>query len=312
MCVQDLFDAISEGPYNAIYVLGSAGCGKSWALKQLHRMGEQRYGKSGAAHCANSGRVAVNVGGNCMTFGTRLKYGAHRPHEAVRYTDLATARGVADVKLLLVEEATAIPNRLFDLHLAAMKDAKMVVNDAAQVCGQPSEYPDIDAPVHGVKLVATGDYLQQIVGSAGVGQITEHGRCHPYFPPRAASTKPWRLSALQHDDANVLVVIGHGNKRLLSKMYLMLATGCDSMSECVWYACFVVLHLPTQGHPPLPRACTPCHLRSGALFTCCACLRLLTPLDRGIQWFQTEELMQADGGDCAGMHGVVVPAGGVD
>ena len=79
-------------------------------------MGEQRSNKSGT-HCVNSGRVAVNVGGNCMTFATRLNYGAHRPHEVVRYTEFDTARGVADVKLLLVKEATAIPSRLVDLHL---------------------------------------------------------------------------------------------------------------------------------------------------------------------------------------------------
>lgn len=188
--MQTLLDTLVDGPYDAVYMLGSAGCGKSKALRDVHALAMARFDVTGAAHCANSGRVAVNVGGRCTTFGKRLHNGSFRASHEHGYKTVAVARDVADIKVLLVEEATSIAPRMFSDHVAKLKAAKDMVNAAVSPPEGPLEYPDVDSPVHGVKMLASGDYLQQIFASGGVGKVDEAGTCHLYVPPADDSTPP--------------------------------------------------------------------------------------------------------------------------
>jgi len=231
------------GPYDAVYVFGSAGCGKSQVLKRMRALGEQCYGREATAHCANSGRVAVNV--DCQTFGKRLQYGKHRPWAARPYTDISVARDVGGIKLLLVEEATAIPSRLFNQHVNAVKTAQEEVNRSVNIVGLPQEFTAVSAPIHGMKLVATGDYLQQIVPGGGVGMVKDDGTYAAYVPHVGANNTAWKIEALQHPNATVLIVIAHGNHRLLSKMFVMLNTGCD-FQLCSLFDVFIYYTHPSD------------------------------------------------------------------
>lgn len=218
------------GPYDAIYLLGSAGCGKSKALRDVHVLAQASVGVDGAAHCANSGRIAVNVGGRCTTFGRRLRNGHHRASETHGYMDVRVAREVASIKVLMVEEATSIAPRVFSEHMSKLKDAKELVNSAVAALGKPAEFPEVGSAVHGVRLLASGDYLQKIIASGGVGRVDDTGRYSPYVPPAAAGYEPWHLEALQHPYARVLFLVGHGNCRLRSKMFELFSTGCAGTS----------------------------------------------------------------------------------
>lgn len=228
--MQDLLHALMHGPFNAILMLGSGGCGKTFTGKEMFRLAKILLGVAAVARCVHSGRLAATIG--CETYARCMSYGSYAPHEHPPYSDISAAKRIADLNMLFAEEVTAMPNRSTEHHLGAYKAAKQSVNWAASRLLRPEPYDDLEQPLAGMKLVASGDHLQQIVAPGGIGRIVDdpnsgdHGTAVPYMSADAPADNVWQLQSLQREDANVLVLFVHDNHRLLGRMHEMHRTGC--------------------------------------------------------------------------------------
>lgn len=293
--MQALEALIDLKAYHAIVLLGSGGCGKTVLMSQLHRRLSTQRG-SGVVRCANSGRVAVNAG--CSTMARTLKYGSYQPHCLPQYSDNKVAHEVARISVMLVEEVTAIPNFLFAHHMGAYRDAKSVLNTAAASLQRPQLHGDVGGPLSGLQLVATGDHLQQLSASGGVGNVDRHaGSVTAFLPPSAASDDVWEFTSLQ--DADVLWLIGHGNFRFVGRMRTVHATGCAFAQICpaddAITACACVCDVPA------------CIRHSAGAGTCC-CLK--HPPSSRSSGFAKGRLSNADAGawSVAGRRGTSTPS----
>lgn len=264
--VQDIFTALADGPFDAVIVLGSGGSGKTIVGRKIFDLAKQRYGEEGAARCANSGRVAVNVG--CTTFARRLKYGSYTPHAEHAYSNITAAEEVAQIQMLIAEEVTAVPNRLLQQHLGARTAARRSVNLAHERLQQQPPYT-IEGPLGGLKLIASGDHLQQIVVTGSVGRVQATGVPVPFVPPQGTGRRIWELSELA--DAKVLVLVVHGNHRLLGRMHELHRTGCD-LCILLPFRLFLCMSL-------LSHSCALMGVRTRAklLFPACAAATLVQP-----------------------------------
>jgi len=109
--------------------------------------------------------------------------------------------------------------------------AKSVLNTAAASLQRPQLHGDVGGPLSGLQLVATGDHLQQLSASGGVGNVDRHaGSVTAFLPSSAASDDVWEFTSLQ--DADVLWLIGHGNFRFVGRMRTVHATGCAIAQIC--------------------------------------------------------------------------------
>lgn len=108
---QDVLAALAT--YDGIIMVGSGGCGKSRAGRELMALAEPQYGEGRVVRCANSGFVAAHTG--CVTFARAMRAGQY---DATRssYSCEEAAQAVASYRLLIIEEVTAIPARLLWAH----------------------------------------------------------------------------------------------------------------------------------------------------------------------------------------------------
>ena len=81
----------------------------------MHALAQQQVGPAAVARVANTGMVAVTA--SCKTFARRLKFGAYEPGVTRPFSTLAAAREVAEIKFLIVEEASAISNVRMTAHM---------------------------------------------------------------------------------------------------------------------------------------------------------------------------------------------------
>lgn len=233
---------MATGTYDAVLMLGSGGSGKTVAGRAMHDLAKDHFGADRAARCANSGRIAATVG--CDTFAHRFHYGSRKEGAPRPYgMNTSNAIDVADVKCLIVEEVTAMPNRLAEKHLAAYRDAKVTVNAEVQDADEEPRYHDLGRPLYGLKLIASGDPLQQIACPPGVARIkpgeqrnnfADRGEAVASVPAANEGKRVWDLPSLQHADAKVLVLVFHGNHRLLGVMLEANSTGCDTNAVDGW------------------------------------------------------------------------------
>ena len=113
-----------------------------------------------------------------------------------------------------------------------LKDAKTQVNRAARRKGRPEPHTDLDRPNAGVKIVASGDHLQQVAAAGGIGRVLPDGTAEQYAPPPSSSDVVWGTSVFRDRRMDVLTLIIQGNHRLVGKMRIALATGCVFSAYC--------------------------------------------------------------------------------
>lgn len=181
-----------------------------------------------AARCANNGRVAVIIG--CDTLARALGQLVYRPREQPRFTNHDVARRVAGLKTLVMEEDNAIPNLLMVRHMEVIEDAQISMNEASQDVGVDTPCLNVYQPFHGVKVVFSGNHLQQITPPGGVDLVKPDGTVVPFISHATSNTAMWGFSVVNHAQARVLVAVVHGNHRLLGLMQELHRTGC----ACAW------------------------------------------------------------------------------
>lgn len=224
--MQEVFAVLADGAYDAVILLGPGGCGKTVLGENVHGRAVITFGEEGAARCAQSGRHAANA--RCMTLARRFRYGSYMQRAQI-YLNLQAADEVAQIQMLIIEEATSVPNHMLQQHIGARTAARKSVNLARTRLQQDAPY-EITTGLDGLKLMVSGDHLQQIVSTGSVGRVIasgeEAGVAVPAQPAKQGKCI-WDLPILQ--GAKVLVIVAHGNHRLLGMMHKLHCTGCGSL-----------------------------------------------------------------------------------
>lgn len=219
--MQDVYTALQH--YDACVLLGSGGSGKTRIGQSVHRLAVNATAETACARVANSGLVAVNAG--CDTFGRRLQYGKYDARRSRPYCDAQSADAAAAIKFMVVEEATAIPDRLLTAHLCAVKHAKVQANESVAAYGGVP-HANVEGPFGGMKVLMSGDHLQSLTSRGGVGRVLADGVALAWQPPPHSCDDLWRTAPFKHPEARVLVMVVHGNHRLKGMMHKLHATGC--------------------------------------------------------------------------------------
>lgn len=103
--VQDVLALL--GVFHMVWLIGSAGCGKTRCGRVVEQLAKALYGKDDVYRVACSSKVAVNAG--CETLAKVLGAGCYDPSsERDKFHDSAVAYKVASIKVLIIEEFTAI------------------------------------------------------------------------------------------------------------------------------------------------------------------------------------------------------------
>eukprot|EP00892_Ulva_mutabilis_P000734 jgi/Ulvmu1/10661/UM066_0043.1 len=229
---QEVLSALTE--FNAVYVIGSGGSGKTHAAKQIEELAVGMYGRAKVARVANSCKVAVNA--NCKTIAKAFNYGVYDAQRQPRYNGMQKAMEVAALQVILWEESSSIGGMLIVKHLHALRDAKLQCNYDATKRGHPIPFPNVHSPFHGVKMIFFGDTMQQLHGLFGVGSVSMHGTPAPFSAPAAHTGTMWEAAPFRHAAARVAVLIVHGNFRLQGILHEMHSTGQSGMMSAASFA----------------------------------------------------------------------------
>lgn len=98
------------------------------------------------------------------------------------YCDAQSAEAAAAINFMVVEEATAAPNRLLTAHLFAVKHAKTQANEGVAAFGGVP-HANVERPFCVVKVLMSGDHLQSLVSRGRVGRFLADGVAFAWQPP---------------------------------------------------------------------------------------------------------------------------------
>ena len=100
--MQSIAQEIVAGEYDAILLMGPPGCGKTRLCQDLVSTLRGAYGDNYACHVAHSAAIAVNIGGQTISYAFHYGKWAGQGH----YIEGAE-EAVADMKVIALEEAQA-------------------------------------------------------------------------------------------------------------------------------------------------------------------------------------------------------------